>query len=99
MRSPTTSICAVFRCNSSQRGFGSLQVILHRFSALSRHHDIRLHEGPDRRLFWTNDICIPEPQSVALGLAWKRIAAEMEVGGGSLYRVALDGSKIREKVF
>jgi DNA invertase Pin-like site-specific DNA recombinase len=35
----------------------------------------------------------------AQGVGWKRIAAEMEVGVGTIYRVALDGSKIREKVF
>ena len=35
----------------------------------------------------------------AKGVGWKRIAAEMEVGVGTLYRVALEGSKIREKVF
>ena len=35
----------------------------------------------------------------AQGLGWKKIAAEMKVGVGTLYRIALDGSKIREKVF
>ena len=35
----------------------------------------------------------------AKGVGWKRIAAEMEVEVGTLYRVALDGSKIRQKVF
>ena len=35
----------------------------------------------------------------AKGVGWKRIAAEMGVGVGTLYRVALEGSKIREKVF
>jgi DNA invertase Pin-like site-specific DNA recombinase len=35
----------------------------------------------------------------ANGVGWKRIAAEMGVGVGTIYRVALDGSKIREKVF
>jgi DNA invertase Pin-like site-specific DNA recombinase len=33
----------------------------------------------------------------AQGLGWKQIAAEMEVGVGTLYRVALEGSKIRER--
>ena len=33
------------------------------------------------------------------GVGWKRIAVEMGVGFGTLYRVALDGSKIREGVF
>src|ERR1700732_4666608 len=33
------------------------------------------------------------------GVGWKRIAAEMGVGVGTLYRVALEGSKIRERVF
>jgi len=32
-------------------------------------------------------------------VGWKCIAAEMEVGVGTLYRVALEGSKIWEKVF
>ena len=35
----------------------------------------------------------------AQGVGWKRIAAGMGVGVGTIYRVALDGSKIREKVF
>jgi len=35
----------------------------------------------------------------AQGVGWKRIAAEMKVGVGTVYRVALEGSKIREKVF
>jgi hypothetical protein len=33
------------------------------------------------------------------GVGWKRIAAEMGVGVGTIYRVALDGSKIPGKVF
>ena len=32
------------------------------------------------------------------GVGWKRIAAEMGVGVGTIYRVALEGSKIREMV-
>ena len=35
----------------------------------------------------------------AKGIGWKRIAAEMGVGVGTIYRVALEGYKIREKVF
>jgi DNA invertase Pin-like site-specific DNA recombinase len=35
----------------------------------------------------------------AKGGGWKRIAAEMGVGVGTIYRVALEGSKTREKVF
>src|ERR1700724_1092874 len=35
----------------------------------------------------------------AKGVGWKRIAAEMGVGVGTIYRVALEGPKIREKVF
>src|SRR5712692_5865207 len=34
----------------------------------------------------------------AQGVGWKRIAAGMGVGVGTIYRVALEGSKIREKV-
>lgn len=34
----------------------------------------------------------------AQGAGWKRIAAEMGVGVGTLYRIATDGSKIPEKV-
>jgi hypothetical protein len=30
---------------------------------------------------------------------WKRVAAEIGVGVGTIYRVALEGSKIRERVF
>jgi len=32
------------------------------------------------------------------GVGWKRIAAKMGVGVGTIYRIALEGSKIREKV-
>lgn len=35
----------------------------------------------------------------ARGLGWKRIAAEMEVGVGTLYRIAREGSKTRERNF
>jgi hypothetical protein len=33
----------------------------------------------------------------AKGVGWKRIAAEIGVGGGTTYRVALAGSKTRER--
>ena len=33
------------------------------------------------------------------GVGWKRIAAEMGVGVGTIYRVALDGSKTPQRVF
>jgi DNA invertase Pin-like site-specific DNA recombinase len=32
------------------------------------------------------------------GLGWKKTAAELGVGVGTLYRLSLDGSKIRERV-
>jgi DNA invertase Pin-like site-specific DNA recombinase len=35
----------------------------------------------------------------AQGVGWKRIAAELEFGVATLYRIAGDGSKIQEKVF
>ena len=35
----------------------------------------------------------------AQGTGWKRIATEMGIGVGTLYRLAREGSKIREKVF
>ena len=35
----------------------------------------------------------------AKGVSLKRIAAEIGVGVGTIYRVALEGSKIRERVF
>ena len=35
----------------------------------------------------------------AQGLGWKRIAAELEIGVGTLYRVAQRGSKIQETDF
>ena len=35
----------------------------------------------------------------AQGVGWKRIAAGMGVGVGTIYRVVLEGSKIRERVF
>jgi DNA invertase Pin-like site-specific DNA recombinase len=35
----------------------------------------------------------------AQGVGWKRIAAEMGVGVGTIYRIALGGSKIQQRVF
>ena len=35
----------------------------------------------------------------AKGVGWKRIAADLGVGVGTIYRVALNGSKTQEKVF
>jgi hypothetical protein len=35
----------------------------------------------------------------ARGVGWKKIAQEMEIGVGTLYRIARDRSKIQEKVF
>jgi DNA invertase Pin-like site-specific DNA recombinase len=35
----------------------------------------------------------------AQGAGWKRISHEMGIGVGTLYRLAAEGSKIREKVF
>jgi DNA invertase Pin-like site-specific DNA recombinase len=35
----------------------------------------------------------------AQGAGWKRIAAEMGIGVGTLYRLAREGSKIQERVF
>jgi DNA invertase Pin-like site-specific DNA recombinase len=35
----------------------------------------------------------------AKGVGWKRIAAEMGVGVGTIYRAALDGAKTPQKVF
>ena len=35
----------------------------------------------------------------AQGLGWKKISRQMGIGVGTLYRLAADGSKIREKVF
>jgi DNA invertase Pin-like site-specific DNA recombinase len=35
----------------------------------------------------------------AKGIGWKRIAAEMGVGVGTIYRVALEGSKTQENVY
>jgi DNA invertase Pin-like site-specific DNA recombinase len=34
----------------------------------------------------------------AKGVGWKRIAAEMGVGVGTIYRVAMESSKIRGKI-
>ena len=35
----------------------------------------------------------------AQGAGWKKISREMKIGVGTLYRLAAEGSKIREKVF
>jgi hypothetical protein len=34
-----------------------------------------------------------------MGVGWRQIAADMGVGIGTIYRIALEGSKIREKSF
>lgn len=51
---------------------------------------------PWERASWTlagsQDLC-------AQGFGWKKIASEMGVEVGTLYRFATDGSKIREKDF
>jgi DNA invertase Pin-like site-specific DNA recombinase len=51
--------------------------------------------GRPRKILDTKRIAARRAQ----GVGWKRIAAEMGVGVGTLYRVALDGSKTREEVF
>ena len=51
--------------------------------------------GRPRRLLDTKAIAGLRTQ----GVGWKRIAADMGVGVGTLYRLAREGSKIREKVF
>jgi DNA invertase Pin-like site-specific DNA recombinase len=50
--------------------------------------------GRPRRILDTKRIAALRAQ----GVGWKRIAAGMGVGVGTIYRVALEGSKIREKV-
>jgi DNA invertase Pin-like site-specific DNA recombinase len=35
----------------------------------------------------------------AQGFGWKKISREMGIGVGTLYRIAREGSKMREKVF
>jgi DNA invertase Pin-like site-specific DNA recombinase len=51
--------------------------------------------GRPKKILDTKRIAMPRAQ----GVGWKRIAAEMGVGVGTIYRVAQEGSKIREKVF
>lgn len=51
--------------------------------------------GRPKKILDTNQIAALRAQ----GLGWKRIAAEMGVGVGTLYRLTAEGSKIREKVF
>jgi len=50
----------------------------------------------------TTDGDVLVPQCVAAlrsqGLGCKKIAAELGIGVGTLYRLSLDGSKIRERV-
>lgn len=50
--------------------------------------------GRPRKILDTKRIAVLRAQ----GLGWKRIASHMGVGVGTIYRVALEGSKIREKV-
>jgi len=51
--------------------------------------------GRPRRLLDTKTIAALRTQ----GVGWKAIARDMRVGVGTLYRLAKEGSKIREKVF
>jgi DNA invertase Pin-like site-specific DNA recombinase len=51
--------------------------------------------GRPRTILDTNRIATLRAQ----GVGWKRIAAGLGVGVGTIYRVALEGSKTREKVF
>src|ERR1700739_203361 len=51
--------------------------------------------GRPRRLLDTKTIAALRTQ----GVGWKQIAVQMGVGVGTIYRIALAGSKIREKVF
>ena len=51
--------------------------------------------GRPRKILDTKRIATLRTQ----GVGWKRIAAGMGVGVGTIYRVALEGSKTREKVF
>jgi DNA invertase Pin-like site-specific DNA recombinase len=51
--------------------------------------------GRPKKLLDTKRIAMLRAQ----GVGWKRIAAETGVGVGTIYRVAQEGSKIREKVF
>jgi DNA invertase Pin-like site-specific DNA recombinase len=53
------------------------------------------HLGRPRKILDTKRIAALRAQ----GLGWKWIAAEMGVGVGTIYRVAHEGSKTREKVF
>jgi hypothetical protein len=56
-----------------------------------------LRENPGRPQKISDTKRIAALRAKAVG--WKRIAAEMGVGVGTIYRVTLDGSEIREKVF
>jgi DNA invertase Pin-like site-specific DNA recombinase len=49
--------------------------------------------GRPRKILDTKRIAARRAQ----GVGWKRIAAEMGLGVGTVYRVTLEGSKIREK--
>jgi DNA invertase Pin-like site-specific DNA recombinase len=51
--------------------------------------------GRPRRILDTKRIALMRAQ----GVGWKRIAADMGVGVGTIYRVAPEGSKTPEKVF
>ena len=51
--------------------------------------------GRPKKILDTRRIAVLRGQ----GVGWKRIAAEMGVGVGTIYRVALDGSKTPQKVF
>lgn len=51
--------------------------------------------GRPRRILDTKRIVALRAQ----GVGWKRIAAQMGVGVGTIYRSGLEGAKIRERVF
>ena len=51
--------------------------------------------GRPRRILDKGKIALLRAQ----GVGWRRIASQMWVGVGTIYRSGLDSSKIREKVF
>src|ERR1700730_11963658 len=65
-----------------------------RFTFVDLIHLVSNCSKEDRRGFWTKRIAAHRAKSAG----WKRIAAEMGVGVGTVYRIALEGSKTREKV-
>jgi DNA invertase Pin-like site-specific DNA recombinase len=65
------------------------------FAPRERSQDTHPWRGAPKKILDTKRIAALRGK----GVGWKRIATELGVGVGTIYRIALEGSKTLEKVF